>query len=128
MTHFGVTIFFLLLLLQVSVVFSFLGVSVVLYIVSRFSPHEWRLVNTSNDLHVATIQNQAITTQTTTVNEFSLLNSFWFAISTFMGQGCDISPRSLAGRIVGSVWWFFTLILISSYTANLVSDKNHYLI
>jgi len=29
--------------------------------------------------------------------------------------------RSLAGRIVGSVWWFFTLIIISSYTANLAA-------
>ena len=29
--------------------------------------------------------------------------------------------RSLSGRIVGSVWWFFTLIVISSYTANLAA-------
>ncbi|KAK5897271.1 hypothetical protein CesoFtcFv8_010346 [Champsocephalus esox] len=36
-------------------------------------------------------------------------------------QGCDISPRSLSGRIVGGVWWFFTLIIISSYTANLAA-------
>ena len=31
------------------------------------------------------------------------------------------SNRSYAGRIVGSVWWFFTLIIISSYTANLAA-------
>lgn len=55
------------------------------------------------------------------VNEFSILNSFWFALGAFMQQGCDISPRSISGRIVGSVWWFFTLILISSYTANLAA-------
>lgn len=29
--------------------------------------------------------------------------------------------RSISGRIVGSAWWFFTLILISSYTANLAA-------
>jgi len=29
--------------------------------------------------------------------------------------------RSLAGRIIGSSWWFFTLIIISSYTANLAA-------
>lgn len=29
--------------------------------------------------------------------------------------------RSIGGRIVGSVWWFFTLIIISSYTANLAA-------
>lgn len=31
------------------------------------------------------------------------------------------SCRSLSGRIVGGVWWFFTLIIISSYTANLAA-------
>ncbi|PRD37199.1 UNVERIFIED_CONTAM: Glutamate receptor [Trichonephila clavipes] len=32
-----------------------------------------------------------------------------------------VTIRSIAGRIVGSVWWFFTLIIISSYTANLAA-------
>ena len=27
----------------------------------------------------------------------------------------------MAGRIVGGVWWFFTLIIVSSYTANLAA-------
>uniref|UniRef100_A0A8C4RNB0 Glutamate receptor, ionotropic, AMPA 4b n=1 Tax=Erpetoichthys calabaricus TaxID=27687 RepID=A0A8C4RNB0_ERPCA len=31
------------------------------------------------------------------------------------------SFMSLSGRIVGGVWWFFTLIIISSYTANLAA-------
>lgn len=34
---------------------------------------------------------------------------------------CSLSNRSLSGRIVGGVWWFFTLIIISSYTANLAA-------
>ncbi len=29
--------------------------------------------------------------------------------------------RSISGRLVTSAWWFFTLILISSYTANLAA-------
>lgn len=32
-----------------------------------------------------------------------------------------VLSRSLSGRIVGGVWWFFTLIIISSYTANLAA-------
>lgn len=32
-----------------------------------------------------------------------------------------LAYRSLSGRIVGGVWWFFTLIIISSYTANLAA-------
>nr|XP_040224852.2 glutamate receptor 1-like isoform X1 [Anopheles coluzzii]XP_040224855.2 glutamate receptor 1-like isoform X1 [Anopheles coluzzii] len=97
----------------VCVLFSYVGVSIVLYIVSRFSPFEWRLVNYNGEQPDAVPQ--------ATVNEFSILNSFWFALGAFMQQGCDISPRSISGRIVGSVWWFFTLILISSYTANLAA-------
>lgn len=61
------------------------------------------------------------TSATVAVNDFSILNSFWFSLAAFMQQGCDISPRSISGRIVGAVWWFFTLILISSYTANLAA-------
>ncbi|KAG8226479.1 hypothetical protein J437_LFUL007361 [Ladona fulva] len=83
------------------------GVSIVLFTVSRFSPYEWRVEETLGGTAVA--------------NDFSVLNSLWFALGAFMQQGCDISPRSISGRIVGSVWWFFTLILISSYTANLAA-------
>ena len=36
-------------------------------------------------------------------------------------QGTDVTPKSLSGRIVGVAWWFFSLILISSYTANLAA-------
>lgn len=41
-----------------------------------------------------------------------------FALEMYIFGGCS---RSVAGRIVGGVWWFFTLIIISSYTANLAA-------
>lgn len=47
--------------------------------------------------------------------------SLWFALGAFMQQGTDLTPRSISGRIVGGAWWFFSLILISSYTANLAA-------
>ena len=31
------------------------------------------------------------------------------------------SPRSVSGRIIGGAWWFFVMIIISSYTANLAA-------
>lgn len=40
--------------------------------------------------------------------------------SPYLASICLLS-RSLSGRIVGGVWWFFTLIIISSYTANLAA-------
>lgn len=54
-------------------------------------------------------------------NDFTMMNSLWFALGAFMQQGGELSPRSISGRIVGACWWFFTLILISSYTANLAA-------
>ncbi|XP_064408163.1 glutamate receptor ionotropic, kainate 3 [Latimeria chalumnae] len=36
-------------------------------------------------------------------------------------QGSDLMPKALSTRIIGGVWWFFTLIIISSYTANLAA-------
>ena len=32
-----------------------------------------------------------------------------------------MNPRAASTRIVGGIWWFFTLIIISSYTANLAA-------
>uniref|UniRef100_A0A8C1DR02 Glutamate receptor n=1 Tax=Cyprinus carpio carpio TaxID=630221 RepID=A0A8C1DR02_CYPCA len=91
------------------IVFAYIGVSVVLFLVSRFSPYEWH----ADDCEEGADQEQN--------NEFGIFNSLWFSLGAFMQQGCDISPRSLSGRIVGGVWWFFTLIIISSYTANLAA-------
>lgn len=35
--------------------------------------------------------------------------------------GSEVAPRAVSTRIVSGIWWFFTLILISSYTANLAA-------
>ncbi|XP_004836596.1 glutamate receptor 1 isoform X1 [Heterocephalus glaber] len=94
------------------IVFAYIGVSVVLFLVSRFSPYEW---------HSEEFEEGRDQTTTDQSNEFGIFNSLWFSLGAFMQQGCDISPRSLSGRIVGGVWWFFTLIIISSYTANLAA-------
>ncbi|XP_041987389.1 glutamate receptor 1-like [Aricia agestis] len=100
------------------VIFSFFAVSVVLFLVSRFSPHEWRSVAISDSHldHPISSTNEIILH-----NEFSIWNSFWFSLGSFMQQGSDVVPRSLSGRIVGTVWWFFALILVCSYTANLAA-------
>ncbi|XP_057375759.1 glutamate receptor 1-like isoform X2 [Daphnia carinata] len=108
--------------------FAYLGVSIVLFVVSRFGGAEWKI----EDSHVAFTpiaetsnadvdgQSSESSSQMLT-NHFSVKNSLWFALGAFMQQGSDISPRSISGRMVGAVWWFFTLILISSYTANLAA-------
>uniref|UniRef100_A0A8K9WYD2 Glutamate receptor n=1 Tax=Oncorhynchus mykiss TaxID=8022 RepID=A0A8K9WYD2_ONCMY len=99
------------------IVFAYIGVSVVLFLVSRFSPYEWQ----GDDSDGEEGQGQGQGQNEGHTNEFGIFNSLWFSLGAFMQQGCDISPRSLSGRIVGGVWWFFTLIIISSYTANLAA-------
>ncbi|XP_068222517.1 glutamate receptor 1-like isoform X2 [Palaemon carinicauda] len=84
-----------------------IGVSIVLFLVSRFSPYEWKVTETYSKSKVT--------------NDFSMCNSFWFVLASSLHQRVDLSPRSASGRVVGAVWWFFTLVLISSYTANLAA-------
>ncbi|NXF11259.1 GRIK3 protein, partial [Smithornis capensis] len=41
--------------------------------------------------------------------------------STPVPPGSELMPKALSTRIIGGIWWFFTLIIISSYTANLAA-------
>ena len=54
-------------------------------------------------------------------NEFNLLNSLWFATASILQQGPDNTPLAPSGRLLASAFWFFILILISTYTANLAA-------
>ncbi|CAL8392042.1 unnamed protein product, partial [Gadus morhua 'NCC'] len=91
--------------------FMTLGISIlcVLFVIARFSPYEWYNPHPCNpDSDVVE-------------NNFTLLNSFWFGVGALMQQGSELMPKALSTRIVGGIWWFFTLIIISSYTANLAA-------
>ncbi|CAJ0914337.1 unnamed protein product, partial [Mesorhabditis belari] len=90
------------------IIFAYVGVSVVIFLVSRFSPYEWRVEETARGGF-------------TISNDFSVYNCLWFTLAAFMQQGTDILPRSISGRIASSAWWFFTMIIVSSYTANLAA-------
>ncbi|XP_078023230.1 glutamate receptor ionotropic, kainate 4 isoform X4 [Epinephelus lanceolatus] len=108
---------------------AYLAVSCVLFLVARLTPYEWYnphpcLKGRCNLL----------------INQYSLGNSFWFPVGGFMQQGSTIAPRALSTRCVSGVCthpfmhpptenaavssplrWAFTLIIISSYTANLAA-------
>ncbi|XP_014247018.1 glutamate receptor ionotropic, kainate 2-like isoform X3 [Cimex lectularius] len=88
---------------------AYLGVSVLLFILARFTPYEWQNPHPCNPNpdHLE--------------NQFTLLNCMWFAIGSLMQQGCDFLPKAVSTRMVAGMWWFFTLIMISSYTANLAA-------
>uniref|UniRef100_A0A8C2TZQ0 Glutamate receptor n=1 Tax=Coturnix japonica TaxID=93934 RepID=A0A8C2TZQ0_COTJA len=91
------------------ILLAYLGVSCVLFVIARFSPYEWYNPHPCNpDSDVVE-------------NNFTLLNSFWFGVGALMQQGSELMPKALSTRIIGGIWWFFTLIIISSYTANLAA-------
>ena len=90
------------------IVFAYIGVSVVLFLVSRFSPYEWHAedyeegepqsptqASASNGVQQGQTQTQQNTNQQNLdqTNEFGIFNSLWFSLGAFMQQGCDISPR-----------------------------------
>lgn len=70
---------------------AFLGVTLFLFIVARFSPYQW--INphpcdkNPNELE----------------NEFSMKNTLWFTIGCLMQQGCDVMPRALSTRVLVGV-------------------------
>lgn len=88
---------------------AYMGVSFLLFIVGRVSPYEWA------DPHPCRKEDKILR------NQFSIMNSFWFTMAAVMQQGSDLAPRSLSTRLVSAIWYFFTLIMISSYTANLAA-------
>ncbi|XP_055858129.1 glutamate receptor ionotropic, kainate 2 isoform X1 [Episyrphus balteatus] len=88
---------------------AYLLVSFTLFVMARFSPYEW------NNPHPCLKESDIVE------NQFSVSNSFWFITGTFLRQGSGLNPKATSTRIVGGIWWFFTLIIISSYTANLAA-------
>ncbi|KAH9418863.1 hypothetical protein DERP_004189 [Dermatophagoides pteronyssinus] len=89
---------------------AFLGISLMLWIMSRISPYEWEAPHGCDPDPIELC------------NQFSIGNSLWFTIGSLMQQGSDLGPKALSTRCLATIWWFFTLIIISSYTANLAAS------
>lgn len=60
---------------------AYLGVSVLLFILARFTPYEWQspMINGQHSDKIET--------------QFTLMNCMWFAIGSLMQQGCDFLPK-----------------------------------
>ncbi|XP_058127389.1 glutamate receptor ionotropic, kainate 2-like [Anopheles ziemanni] len=88
---------------------AYMMVSMSFFILGRISPKEWDnpypCIEEPEELE----------------NQFSFSNSMWFTIGALLQQGSEIAPKAPATRAVASIWWFFTLIMVSSYTANLAA-------
>ncbi|XP_030369659.1 glutamate receptor ionotropic, kainate 2 isoform X2 [Scaptodrosophila lebanonensis] len=88
---------------------AYMGVSISMFILGRLSPAEWDnpypCIEEPEELE----------------NQFSFANCLWFSIGALFQQGSELAPKAYSTRAVAASWWFFTLILVSSYTANLAA-------
>ncbi|KAH8310302.1 hypothetical protein KR044_000643, partial [Drosophila immigrans] len=88
---------------------AYLGVSLCLFVLGRLSPSEWDnpypCIEEPEELE----------------NQFTINNSLWFTTGALLQQGSEIAPKALSTRTISAIWWFFTLIMVSSYTANLAA-------
>ncbi|KAJ6217244.1 hypothetical protein RDWZM_008401 [Blomia tropicalis] len=88
---------------------AYISVSTILFVIGRLTPYEW------DDPHPCRQEDNVLE------NNFSLINSFSFTIGTMMQQGSAVAPKAMSTRTIAAIWYFFTLIMISSYTANLAA-------
>ncbi|KAG6795357.1 glutamate receptor ionotropic, kainate 2 isoform X1 [Apis mellifera caucasica] len=88
---------------------AFLAVSIMLFLQARMAPGEW------DNPHPCNPDPEELE------NNFDLKNSMWLTVGSLMQQGSDILPKAPSIRMVAGMWWFFTLIMVSSYTANLAA-------
>ena len=84
-----------------------IGMTVMMFVIDYLSPFGYRARARESDEEPG--------------NEFNLLNSLWFATASVLQQGPDNTPLAPSGRLLASAFWFFIMILISTYTANLAA-------
>ena len=58
---------------------AYIGISVILFLVSRFSPYEWKVEQNMGEKKLT--------------NDFTIFNTLWYCLSEFMQQGIDIAPK-----------------------------------
>ncbi|TGZ62499.1 hypothetical protein CRM22_007409 [Opisthorchis felineus] len=91
------------------VVAIYLAVCLCMFAAARLSPYEWNAPHPCDE------------DSDVTKNQFTLLNSFYYYISALLNQGVELAPQATSTRLLTGVWWFFGLIIIATYTANLAA-------
>ncbi|XP_060801386.1 glutamate receptor ionotropic, kainate 2-like [Amyelois transitella] len=88
---------------------AYLMVSLMLHILARLAPNDWE------NPHPCDKSPEELE------NIWHIKNSCWLTMGSIMTQGSDILPKGYSTRWVCGLWWFFALIMCSSYTANLAA-------
>ncbi|XP_041364195.1 glutamate receptor ionotropic, delta-2-like [Gigantopelta aegis] len=77
-------------------------VGLLLYLVNRYSPYSSHRKDANSQ-------------------RMSLYASMWLIYGSYMEQGGEPHPRSISSRCILGFWWVFTILMASTYTANLAA-------
>ncbi|KAJ2951073.1 hypothetical protein O0L34_g5453 [Tuta absoluta] len=88
---------------------AYLLISLLLHVLARLCPNDWE------NPHPCDKSPEELE------NIWHIKNSCWLTMGSIMTQGSDILPKGYSTRWVAGMWWFFALIMCSSYTANLAA-------
>ncbi|XP_030751235.1 glutamate receptor ionotropic, kainate 2-like [Sitophilus oryzae] len=91
------------------IVTLFLILSLIIVVTARLDPDDWE------NPHPCNQQPEELE------NIWNIKNCLWLTLGSIMTQGCDILPKGISSRILTAMWWFFSLIMTSSYTANMAA-------
>ncbi|XP_030746456.1 glutamate receptor ionotropic, kainate 2-like [Sitophilus oryzae] len=84
-------------------------ISIAMFFVARLAPREWENPKPWDE------ESRELE------NIWTIKNFLWLTLGSITTQGCDILPKSTPTRTIAGFWWFFSLIITSSYTANLAA-------
>ncbi|XP_031634006.1 glutamate receptor ionotropic, kainate 2-like [Contarinia nasturtii] len=88
---------------------AFLCISIIEYLLAKMAANDWE------NPHPCDENPEELE------NIWNMHNCIWLTVGSIMQQGCDILPKGVPTRLAVAVWWFFALIVSSSYTANLAA-------
>uniref|UniRef100_A0A182IMX8 Uncharacterized protein n=1 Tax=Anopheles atroparvus TaxID=41427 RepID=A0A182IMX8_ANOAO len=89
-----------------SILLAIVATAVMLWLLDKFSPYSAR-----NNKQAYPYE----------CRDFTLKESFWFALTSFTPQGGGEAPKALSGRTLVAAYWLFVVLMLATFTANLAA-------
>nr|QKN21273.1 ionotropic receptor [Bactrocera dorsalis] len=89
-----------------SIIAALVGSALMIWLLDKYSPYSYR-------------NNRAAYQYP--CREFTLRESFWFALTSFTPQGGGEAPKAVSGRIMVAAYWLFVVLMLATFTANLAA-------
>ncbi|XP_065091293.1 ionotropic receptor 25a [Ochlerotatus camptorhynchus] len=89
-----------------SILLAIVATAVMLWLLDKFSPYS------------AKNNKQAYPYD---CRDFTLKESFWFALTSFTPQGGGEAPKALSARTLVAAYWLFVVLMLATFTANLAA-------